>query len=80
MRRVASSSITALALASSSSRVWSCTGDEERQVDVLVAGGFEAGVELSLEDFPDGVTVGFDDHAAFDDFGRFGDAPGKTTS
>ena len=35
-----------------------------------MAGGFEAIVELALQDFPHGVTVGADDHAAFDDLGR----------
>ena len=37
-----------------------------------MAGGLEAVVELALQHFPDGVAVGLDDHAAFDDFGRFG--------
>ena len=46
--------------------------DEEGQVDVLVAGGFETLVKFALEDFPDGVAVGLDHHAALDDFGRFG--------
>jgi len=46
--------------------------NEQREIDVLVAGGFEAGVEFALEHFPDGVAVGLDDHAAFDDFGRLG--------
>ena len=44
-------------------------GDEEREINVLVSGGFEAGVELTLQDFPDGVTVWLDNHAAFDYLG-----------
>src|ERR1700735_4298803 len=35
-----------------------------------MACGLEAIIELALDDFPDGVTVGADDHAAFDDLGR----------
>ena len=42
--------------------------DEQREVAVLVVGGFEAVVELALDQFPHGVAVGLDDHAAFDDF------------
>ncbi len=44
--------------------------DQQREIDILMAGGFEAIVELALQQFPDGVAVGLDDHAAFDDFGR----------
>ena len=46
--------------------------DQQREIDVLMAGGLEAIVELALQDFPDGIAVGLDDHAAFDDFGRLG--------
>jgi len=46
--------------------------DQQRQINVLVAGGFEAIVELALDDFPHGVPVGLDHHAALDDFGRLG--------
>jgi len=46
--------------------------NEEREVGVLMAGGLEAGVEFSLQIFPNGIAVGFDDHAAFHDLGRFG--------
>ena len=46
--------------------------NQQREVDVLVAGGLEAVVELALQHFPDGVAVRLDDHAAFDDFGRLG--------
>ncbi len=41
-------------------------GDEEREVGVDVAGGFEHSVELVLHLFPDGIAIGFDDHAAAD--------------
>ena len=46
--------------------------DQQRKIDVLMAGGLEAIVELALQHFPDGIAVGLDDHAAFDDFGRLG--------
>ncbi len=39
---------------------------------ILVAGGFEAVVELALQQLPDSVAVGLDDHAALDDFGGLG--------
>ena len=45
--------------------------DQQREIHVLVAGGLETVVELALQQLPDGIAVGFDDHAAFDDFGRF---------
>ena len=44
--------------------------DEQREIAVLVIGGLEAVVELALQHLPDGVAVGLDDHAAFDDLGR----------
>ena len=37
-----------------------------------MAGGFEAVVELALQEFPDRLTVGLDDHAAFYDLGGLG--------
>ena len=43
--------------------------DQQREINVLVIGGFEAVVEFALHQFPNGIAVGFDDHAAFDDFG-----------
>ena len=46
--------------------------DQQREINILVAGGFEAIVKLALEQFPDRIAIGFDDHAAFDDFGRLG--------
>ncbi len=46
--------------------------DQQRKINILMAGGFEAIVQLALQHFPDGVAVGLDDHAAFDDFGRLG--------
>ncbi len=46
--------------------------DQQREIDVLMAGGLEALVELALQHFPDGIAIGLDDHAAFDDFGRLG--------
>ncbi len=39
-------------------------GDEQREIGVDVAGGLEPVVEFALHLFPDGVAVGFDDHAA----------------
>ena len=44
--------------------------DEQRKIDVLMAGGLEAIVQLALQQLPHGVAVGLDDHAAFDDFRR----------
>jgi len=41
--------------------------DEQGKINIPMAGGLEALIELALDDFPDGVTVGADDHAAFDD-------------
>ena len=41
-------------------------GDEEGEIGVLVAGGLEHVVEGALHLLPDGVAVGFDDHAAAD--------------
>jgi hypothetical protein len=38
-----------------------------------VAGGLEAYIQLVLQQLPDGVAVGLDDHAALDDFSRFGE-------
>jgi len=46
--------------------------NQEREIDVLVTGGLEAIVELTLEQLPDRISIGFDDHAAFDDLGRLG--------
>ena len=46
--------------------------DEQRQVYVLMAGGFEASIELPLQNFPDGIAIRLNDHAAFDDFRRLG--------
>ena len=46
--------------------------DQQREVHILMAGGLEAVVELALQQLPDGVAVGLDDHAAFDDFGGLG--------
>jgi hypothetical protein len=46
--------------------------DQHREVVILVAGGFEAVVELALQQLPHSVAVGLDDHAAFDDFRRLG--------
>ena len=43
--------------------------DEQREVDILMAGGFEARVEFALQHFPNSIAVGLDDHAAFDDLG-----------
>jgi hypothetical protein len=39
-------------------------GDEQREVGVLVAGLFDATVELRLQQLPDAVPVGTDDHGA----------------
>ena len=46
--------------------------DQQREIHVLVAGGFEAVVELALQQLPDRVAVGLDDHAALDDFRGLG--------
>ena len=46
--------------------------DQQRKIHVLVARGFEAVVEFALDQLPDRVAVGLDDHAAFDDFGGLG--------
>ena len=46
--------------------------DQQREIHVLMAGGLEAVVELALQQLPDSVAVGLDDHAAFDDFGGLG--------
>ncbi len=46
--------------------------DQQRKIDILMAGGLEAIVQLALQHFPDGIAVGLDHHAAFDDFGRLG--------
>ena len=54
--------------------------NQQREVHVLMAGGLEAVVELALQCFPDGLAVGLDDHAAFDDFSGFGHVAGRTTS
>ncbi len=43
-----------------------------KEVVVLMARGFEAVVELALQQLPHSVAVGLDDHAAFDDFRRLG--------
>ena len=49
-------------------------GDEEGEVSVLVAGGFEHVVEGTLHFFPDGVAIWFDDHASANGgvFGQIG--------
>jgi hypothetical protein len=39
-------------------------GNEEGEVSVLVAGGLEAPVEVTLDSFPDGKTPRLDDHAS----------------
>ena len=39
-------------------------GDEQGEVGVLHARGFETGVECLLYPFPDGITIGLDHHAA----------------
>ncbi len=39
-------------------------GDEEREIGVLHAGALEHAVQRGLHLLPDGVSVGFDDHAA----------------
>jgi hypothetical protein len=39
-------------------------GDQEREVDVLVAGRLEPVVERALRQLPDRVAVGLDDHRA----------------
>ena len=41
-------------------------GDEEGEIGVLVAGLFEHLVELVLHLLPDGIAIGFDDHASAD--------------
>ncbi len=46
--------------------------NQQGEINVLVPGGLEAVVELALQQFPDGIAVGLDDHAAFDDLGRLG--------
>ncbi len=46
--------------------------DQQREVRVAVPGRLEASVQVPLHHFPDRVAVGLDDHAAFDDLGRFG--------
>ncbi len=46
--------------------------DEQRKVNVLMAGGLEAVVKLALQKLPDSVAVGLDDHAAFDNLGGLG--------
>src|SRR5581483_6975513 len=43
--------------------------NQQREVDVLVAAGLEPVVQLALEQLPDSVAVGLDDHTAFDDLG-----------
>jgi len=47
-------------------------GDQQRKIHVLVARSFEAAVKFALEQLPDSIPVGFDDHAAFHDFRGFG--------
>jgi hypothetical protein len=37
-----------------------------------VTRGFEAAVKLALQQLPDSVAVGLDDHAALDDFRGLG--------
>ena len=49
--------------------------DQQREVNVLMARGLKAIVQLALDDFPNGVAVGLDDHAPLDDFSRLGHVP-----
>ncbi len=46
--------------------------DQQRHINVLVAGGLDAIVQLALQALPDRVAIGLDHHAAFDDLGRLG--------
>src|SRR5208283_1205080 len=43
--------------------------NEQRKIDVLMASGLEAVVKLALQQLPNSVAVGLDDHATLDDFG-----------
>src|SRR5690348_16939444 len=47
-------------------------GNQQRKIHVLVARSFEALIKLALQQLPDGVAVGFDDHAPFHDFRGLG--------
>ena len=49
--------------------------DEQREVQVLMARGLEAPVQLALQHFPHGIAVGLDDHTTLDDFGGFRHVP-----
>jgi hypothetical protein len=40
-------------------------GNEQREVRIHVPGGLEAVVELTLDELPDRIAIGADDHAAF---------------
>ena len=46
--------------------------NQQRKIDVLMAGCLEAVIELPLQHLPDRIAIGLDDHAAFDDLGRLG--------
>ena len=46
--------------------------DEQRQINILVASGLEPRIEFSLQHLPNRIAIGFDDHTAFHDLGRFG--------
>ena len=47
-------------------------GNQQREIDVLVPGCFEAFVKRALQRFPNSIAIRFDHHAAFYDFRRFG--------
>ena len=63
-----------------SASFWKALRDQQREIDVLMAGGLEAVVEFALQQLPDGIAVGLNDHAAFDNLGRLGHVALKTTS
>ena len=44
--------------------------NQQREVNVLMPGGFKARIQFALQDLPHGVSVRTDNHAAFDDFRR----------
>ncbi len=46
--------------------------NQQREVHILMARGLETIVELALQQLPDSVAVGLDDHAALDDLGGLG--------
>jgi hypothetical protein len=43
--------------------------NQQRKINVLMTRCFEADIEFALENFPDGVSIGLNYHAAFDDLG-----------